>query len=139
MKKKMIGLVVGLMLIGVNLFAADGDLTVNGTTTTTDLIVNGTITTGGQKFRIQYNQAQVNVNLAPGTSSAYAPVTFAVPFKAETKPRIILSGTAYGSGLVALVASATDISATQFTPRIYNSHTGNVRGTYTFDWIAIGE
>ncbi len=122
MKKKMIGLVVGLMLIGVNLFAADGDLTVNGTTTTTDLIVNGTITTGGQKFRIQYNQAQVSVSLAPGTSSAYAPVTFAVPFKAETKPRVILSGTAYGSGLVALVPSATDIVNSVYAQDIQFPH-----------------
>lgn len=53
MKKKIMGLVIGIMLIGVNTFAADGDLIVNGnvgvgtTNPTQRLEVNGNVKATG--------------------------------------------------------------------------------------------
>ncbi len=54
MKKKILGLMFGFLLIGVNLFAADGDLIVNGnvgigttTNTTSKLLVKGSSGTSG--------------------------------------------------------------------------------------------
>ncbi len=53
MKKKILGLVIGFMLIGGNLFAADGDLIVNGnvgigtTNPTEKLEVNGNVKAAG--------------------------------------------------------------------------------------------
>jgi hypothetical protein len=53
MKKKILGLVIGFMLVAVNLFAADGDLIVNGnvgigtTNPTEKLEVNGNVKAAG--------------------------------------------------------------------------------------------
>jgi hypothetical protein len=47
MNKKILVLVIGFLLIGFNVFAADGDLIVNGTITANGMIVNGPITANG--------------------------------------------------------------------------------------------
>lgn len=55
-KKKILGLVIGFLLIGVNVFAADGDLIVNGnigigtTSPGARLDINGT---GGILFNVE--------------------------------------------------------------------------------------
>jgi hypothetical protein len=131
MRRKISGLVIVFMLIGVNLYAADGDL-----------IVNGAISTGaGQSFKIRYGSGSYSVNIAAGATGTYGPVDFGFTFSPTPAlpPIVMITGTSYGGARQALNPSAVNKTSSGFTLKLYNSHGSTVTGTYTFDWIAIGQ
>ncbi len=54
-------------------------------------------------------------------------------------PTVFITGNVSGSFLDAIVPNAIGKTATAFTPYLFNSSTSAITGTYTFNWVAIGE
>lgn len=52
---------------------------------------------------------------------------------------VFITGNTNGSYLDALVPNAVGKTTTGFQPYVFNSSASIANGTYTFNWVAIGE
>lgn len=67
----------------------------------------------------------------------YPTVSFGYAF--TNVPNVFITGNSNGSFLDALVPNAVSKTTTGFAPYLFNASTNVVNGTYTFNWVAIGE
>lgn len=150
MKKKILGLVIGFMLIGANLFAADGDLIVNGnvgigtTNPTEKLVVNGNVTVSGNLTALNvlakyYQSPEQTITAAGALTLAHglgvepvliqvvlicktADAGYSVGDKLFVNPNLTRTST-YGQG-VAVVPDATNLNIRFGNQAIYGTFTG---------------
>ncbi len=112
MKKKIVFLVAGILLIGVSLYAA-GDLTVTGNIT------------ANKKFQA----GQVN------NQNAWVTVTFPTPF--DTVPVVVATGIWVNTSQPYYFVQLRNVTATKFEFRAINHGGGtNTATTNIINWIA---
>ena len=128
----------GFSVGGSTFVVKDGSVGIGTTSPGAALDVNGAIrTAAGQNFKVRYSTVSVSVSLPQQYGTSFGTVNFGYTF--SSVPVVMITGTSMGSYVDAINPTALNITTTGFTLYLFNSATGSASGTYTCNWIAIGD
>lgn len=126
---------VRLRLSGDDFLIVDGG---NLEVTEGNIITSGAIQSGaGQPFMVRYGtESQAGVLLNGNTGTTYREFDFGHTF--STPPTVIITGQTVSGSFQGIIASATEVSTSNFKLHLFNSTSGQANGIYVFSWMAMG-